>query len=303
MEVKSPLIPNSQVSLVRAIETQLIKDGYLKYYNIDVSPYFEGKKHIHIYKCHDTNFRFYYPFNLDGDGEFYEKLQTGEFYYIPWKWEHEITLKYLSPNYKNILEVGSGGNGFVKNINSLGFDIIGLELNKASVSKGIKEGLNIIADTVQEHAEKFAEKYDVVCSFQVLEHIADPLSFLKGSVKCLKKGGFLIISVPNNESDFLKYNFDAVLNMPPHHMGLWDEKSLRALTNILDIEVVNTHFEPLQDYHIDGYTGVWTQRFIPNRYIRFIFIKLGLRHILLSYFKRKKSKIIGHSILMVFKKL
>lgn len=303
MEIKSPLDPDSTVKLVREIDTKLIVEGYMRNYGIDVSFYFKDIQHLAVYSCSTTGFRFYHPFGLSGDGDFYRKLQGGKDYYIPWKWEHEIALGYLKQSHKNILEVGSGGNGFLMRMKSMGRTASGLELNQDSIKRGRAHGLNVLPVTVEDHATHHEECYDVVCSFQVLEHVSDPLSFLNSKVKCLRKGGMLIVSVPNNESDFLKYNCGAVINMPPHHLGLWDEKSLLSLGRLLPLQLISTHFEPLQEYHVEGYTGVWLQRKVGNRYIRFILNRCGGRGMLIRWFSRQRMAIRGHSVLAVFKKL
>lgn len=44
--------------------------------NIDVSDFFNSIKKVSIYKCLDTGYRFYYPFNISGDNIFYQKLKN-----------------------------------------------------------------------------------------------------------------------------------------------------------------------------------------------------------------------------------
>src|SRR5438045_3330966 len=44
------------------------------------------------------------------------------------------------------------------------------------------------------------ESFDLVVSFETMEHLADPIVFLKGMVRCLKKDGTLMLSVPNREA-------------------------------------------------------------------------------------------------------
>ena len=53
--------------------------------------------------------------------------------------------------------------------------------------------------------------------------------------------------------------------MPPHHMGMWDKKSLKYLTKIFKLTIESIRFEPLQTYHIDWYYGIISQKFLhPN---------------------------------------
>jgi hypothetical protein len=53
----------------------------------------------------------------------------------------------------------------------------------------------------------------------------------------LKPGGKLIIGVPNCEPWFRRFDKYEILNMPPHHMGLWNEKVFRAIQDIFGIRL------------------------------------------------------------------
>jgi 2-polyprenyl-3-methyl-5-hydroxy-6-metoxy-1,4-benzoquinol methylase len=221
---------------------------------------------------------------------------------MPWKWEHETIKNILSINEK-ILEVGSGGLGFVERMQQSGFNITGLELNRDSIVKGEKLNLNVLNETIQEHSTKHFEEYDVVCSFQVLEHISDVESFLKAQIDCLKKGGKLIISVPNNSS-FIKLTSGLYLNKPPHHMGLWDKKSLISLTKLFDLKIEKVMFEPLAKYHLDWYISLTTQNKIYKvKLFKVAFKKLKIINIYTSLIKKFRTKIKGHSMLVVYNKI
>ena len=221
---------------------------------------------------------------------------------MPWKWEHDVTKKLLS-GCEKVLEVGSGGLGFVENLYKSGFDITGLELNSQSIIKAHEKGLNVLNETVQDHAKKCFGKYDLVCSYQVLEHITEANSFIKAQVDCLKKGGKLIISVPNNDS-FIKLTKGGLLNFPPHHMGLWNKKSLMSLVNLFDLKVDKILYEPLQEYHLDWFVNSTINgKIYKNRIMRIIFEKLKLRKIYSDLIKKIKTKIHGHTIMVIYTKV
>ncbi len=301
--IKSPLVVSGDAILKEIIDTDKVIKMYQSQFNIDVNKYFGKIKKFGIYECANTKYRFYYPFNIDGDGEFYEKLQKFEWYYMPWKWENEITLKSVEKGDK-ILEVGSGGLGFLEKMQQKSFDITGLELNEQSVIKAKEKDLKVLNETIQEHSKNNTNKYDVVCSFQVLEHISDVHSFLKTQIDCLKKGGKLIISVPNNDSFIKLTDGGGLLNKPPHHMGLWDEKSLKKITKIFNLKVENIDFEPLQKYHFDWYiNSIIKEKIYKNRFYRKVFNKFKLKNILIKIVKRFQYKIHGHSIMVTYTKL
>jgi len=86
-------------------------------------------------------------------------------------------------------------------------------------------------------------EFDVVASFQVVEHLADPLPSLEAACTLLRAGGLLVLSVPDNDS-FLFDEFDP-LNAPPHHMGRWTARALLWLQRRLPLRVVDIQHQPL----------------------------------------------------------
>jgi 2-polyprenyl-3-methyl-5-hydroxy-6-metoxy-1,4-benzoquinol methylase len=274
---------------------------FQKELKIDVSNYYKDLDQIELFECHNTKYQFFSPGTIAGDGLFYEELEKFDWYYMPWKWEHDFVKKTLKPS-DRILEVGSGGLGFVKHLANEGLDIRGLELNEKSVLKAKEQGLNVISETVQEFSFKNSESFDMTCSFQVLEHIADVNSFIQAKVSTLKKGGRLVICVPNNDS-FIKYSEGGILNFPPHHMGRWNAKSLKNLEHIFPIKVLQIINEPLQDYHVAWFSKITFERLMKSyKIIRGINRLIPLFKFIKIYSKRNRKNIKGHSILAIFEK-
>jgi len=252
--MNSPLTGITKTTLLKKISKELLIEKYQKNFNLNISHLLNQVETVQLYKCNDTGYRFFYPFSLTGDGKFYEHLQKLDWYYMPWKWEHEQAAKYIQKGME-VLEVGCGKGGFLEEINKrYKIDSVGLELNDLAVKEMKEKGLNVYSTTIQEYSNDNPEHYDIVCSFQVLEHIADVKSFLESQIKSLKIGGKLIVSVPNNDG-FLGDD-ENLLNMPPHHMGLWNEKSLLNMGELFSLKHIATHFEPLQLYHQEYYDRV-----------------------------------------------
>ena len=166
--MKSPLRNNGEVRFVQSFELNDVKNRYKRQLQIDVSKFFSKKESLNLFECVGTGYRFFYPFDTAGDGKFYEQLQSFDWYYMPWKWEHSETLKIIHQNHK-VLEVGSGNNEFVKKLSTDGISATGLELNEHSVLKGKKDGLDIRGESIEKHVLENKDKFDIVCSFQVLE--------------------------------------------------------------------------------------------------------------------------------------
>jgi len=290
MRVNSPLTNSNNTSLEKIIYTDKIIEAYRKNHNIDVSTYFIGLETISVYRCFDTDFRFFHPSNIAGDGAFYEHFQQFDWYYMAWKWEHEIALQYIKPGMK-VLEIGCAKGSFIEKLSQSGVVAVGLELNQNAVLVSQNRGLNIFNQTIQDHVMANVAKYDVVCSFQVMEHIVHIREVLQASADVLKKGGKLIVSVPNNDSFLgLSVNY---LNMPPHHMGLWNEEVFKSIAGIFNLKFVEVHFEPLQEYHKQYFINTMIEYYLEKyKSIAFIanrFIPRVIPRILRFFSKKKRA--------------
>jgi|LauGreDrversion4_2_1035121.scaffolds.fasta_scaffold03025_4 2-polyprenyl-3-methyl-5-hydroxy-6-metoxy-1,4-benzoquinol methylase len=293
---RSPLTGTDKTQLLEVISTSTIIDKYKKQFNLDVSSYFHNISEIKKFECNESGYKFFYPFNINGDGLFYRHFQKFHWYYMPWKWEHEKVLKLLKTG-MNILEVGCGTGAFLKEVRCRipGINLTGLEINEEAIESAKKEGLLILPQLIQDHAKIYSEKYDLICSFQVLEHIAEVKDFIQAQVTLLKPGGFLIVSVPNN-GGFLG-DSENTLNIPPHHMGIWDEKSLIKMGKYFNLKHYKTHFEPLQEYHKEYFQNV--RHSIVQSYPRILKFFLRIQWIDRMVFS---SKYRSFTIQMVWKK-
>lgn len=300
-QLRSPLTGRKNVSELSEIPCDYIIKGYAKSFGIDVSGTFGSVSHVKILRCNSTGFKFYYPFNIAGDGKLYEELQQHPWYYMGWKWEHQIVFDYLNTS-ETVLEIGCARGDFLKKLAQKVKAAKGLELNKNAAAVARGQQLSVEVATIEDHARSNTKKYDTVCSFQVLEHIADIKSFLQASIEVLKPGGKLIICVPNNDS-FIKNQSGALLNMPPHHMGLWDENALQNLTGIFPLRLGEVFYEPLQHYHYQVYMSGLISKYVKIRFLVKILNRCSsiLKLHKLVHFRRKK--IIGHSILVIFNKV
>lgn len=240
------------------IDSQKIIAGYKDYLQMDVGAYFEGTQAIDLCDSnHIYDYRYYTPLSIAGDAAFYKQLQKEESYYKDDKWEYRKVLKLLEAPAR-VLEVGCGKGAFLKLLRQRGMEGIGLELNDACVSEGAATGLPILNELVEDHAIHHAEAYDAVVAFQVLEHIPEPVPFIEFCLKCLKPGGRLVMAVPNN--DVLVFSYKKAVsiryaqqqrgilkNMPPHHMGLWNRRSLTSLGKLFKLEDENFYNEPVNN--------------------------------------------------------
>lgn len=242
--VPSPLKFDALSDKIESFETQKICSAY-KAMGIDVSRYFKDLKKIELFQCRGTGYKFYYPFSIIGDAEFYKELSLKRDNYYSTRWEHLQILPSLNTTQK-ILEIGSGFGVFLSLLKSKGIIAEGIELNPIALNNCKEQQLKVHNQLIEDFVKDSVEQFDVVCYFQVLEHITNIYDFISNSLLALKPGGRLIIGVPNNNPYLFINDKFHTLNLPPHHAGLWDKNSLKSLEKIFNISLDSLTFEPLE---------------------------------------------------------
>lgn len=296
--VLSP-VTHQPAELIFSIPTSQISQQYLDECNIDVSDYFKDIPEVQVYQCRQTGYRFYYPFNIAGDAEFYEKLQKYDWYYANWKWDYDVAAPFIPENSK-VLDIGCGYGHFLTYLKQKkSCDCTGLEFNDQAINTGRANGITMYKEFIQEHAVNNAEKYDVVCFFQVLEHISEIDSFMAAAVKTLKKGGKLLICVPNNNPYYYSFDKYHTLNMPPHHMSIWDKHSLTELSKIYQLKVDSFVEQNINRYRF--YTRLFIHAKSGNNSMKKLLYTL-FSPLLFGYFLLARNSIKGGSILAVYDK-
>ena len=254
-ENKCLLCENKNVLLVENIDTRQLSRLYKSRAGVDVRRFFD-EGHLNLFKCPHCDLGFYSP-QISGDSRFYDELQNYRGYFLKNKTEYSEAAKFINAK-DDVLEVGCGEGLFTDHIQYRSY--IGLEFSGKAIATARNKGLDIIDQPLEEHAGNRKEKYDVVCFFQVLEHIDQPREFIHHALACLKKGGKLIIAVPSNDS-FIRDAPNFYLNMPPHHISTWSDKSLQKIADIFQLKVEAIIHEPLHPIHESFYlkTGIFNK--------------------------------------------
>ncbi|KAA2239147.1 methyltransferase domain-containing protein [Chitinophaga agrisoli] len=246
MTIKSPVTHGERVALITQFPTERIVEEY-RQQGISVERFFRDTPTIDLYECGETGYRFYYPDTVFGDGQFYADLQgDDEHYYPTGKPEHLFAAKQLKST-DRVLEVGAGDGFFLKILKEKGIAARGLELNPKAIETGRAQGLQLDGEMIQDHAQQHVGEYDAVCTFQVLEHIYDVRDYLQSCLLALKKGGKLIIGVPNSNPFMYKHDRWHLRNLPPHHAGLWTPAVFKTLPEHFDMTLDKLFVERLHN--------------------------------------------------------
>ena len=128
--------------------------------------------------------------------------------------EIENKLNIENAKYIKVLEIGCGdGRHLYRLIKTYGniLDIYGSDLHNMLAYRSIKFiDINELFDTYL--------KFDIIFCFHTLEHVEDPVNFMKKLFFLLKNNGSLILSVPNPERTISKIFKQEKWDRPPYHL-------------------------------------------------------------------------------------
>jgi 2-polyprenyl-3-methyl-5-hydroxy-6-metoxy-1,4-benzoquinol methylase len=152
-----------------------------------------------------------------------------------------------------LLDVGFGQGALLVVSRDGGWNVYGIEQSRLAVEQAHANGIPnaVEADFLE---APFADGYfDVVTMSEVLEHLADPLLFLRQAARLLRPGGLLYLTTPNFSGingRFLGIDWSVV--RPPEHVNLFTRRSLaRALADcgFSSIDVRTEGINPTEILH------------------------------------------------------
>jgi 2-polyprenyl-3-methyl-5-hydroxy-6-metoxy-1,4-benzoquinol methylase len=265
---------------------------------IDIGSELDGWSTIPLYECARCRLQSFPP-DLAGSAAIYERLGEYPWYYVPDKWEHMSARKDMRAT-DRVLEIGCGSGSFVKQLREVGWDARGTETNEQAVRDAIASGCPVTLGTVEELAIAQPHSFDVVCAFQVLEHVPHPAQFIEACLALLKPSGRLMFGVPNREG-FLRHDPQHLLDLPPHHVTRWSRRSFEAFGALFPIRVVRICEEPLAEYHIEPFANIHLLRLPKVRYLSRIVCELVQRIVVPIVRVTRMNRILrGHTLYVCF---
>jgi 2-polyprenyl-3-methyl-5-hydroxy-6-metoxy-1,4-benzoquinol methylase len=105
-------------------------------------------------------------------------------------------LDKLCPPGTKVLEIGSSSGFMLKPLQNNGCDVLGVELSHEYREFALSKGIETVA-SMDDLGDDHCAQYDILLHYYVLEHVTEPLSFLRSLLPFLKPGGKMMFEVPN----------------------------------------------------------------------------------------------------------
>ena len=187
----------------------------------------EDRDDYSILFCNQCKLRFSEPMR-EGGNEFYHRrsyqVKSPE---KDWRYKSLFSLVRLGNNQK-VLDVGCGRGDFLSLVKEKGARPFGIDIDKEAI-KTAKNRLKVdeikVLSWDKLGEDGFWKGFDLITSFDVLEHVSSPNKFLSTVKTILKPGGLVCITVPRWDRD--PKVFDSEVDYPPHHLTIWTSNALK----------------------------------------------------------------------------
>lgn len=167
-----------------------------------------------------------------------ERTHRGEMGYADLSWFKRMALRWMSRLSvdRSVLDVGCGPGTFLLVALGRGFEVAGVEPAAEAGEKARELGLDVFTGTVEQFEQQSERRFGMVTSFEVLEHVPDPVAILRVIRRLMSQEGRLIVSVPNVDDPYcLRQRLAST--MPPVHINFFNRSSMRRALEAAGFEV------------------------------------------------------------------
>lgn len=132
---------------------------------------------------------------------------------------------------KSICDVGAGHGYLLEEIQNLApnIDFFAIEPDKTSAEVCRSKGITVL-ETVSEEASEWSNRFDLVVSFEVIEHVFSPQNFITSLSNLTKPEGFSLITGLGYEGfDILTLQKGSNSVSAPHHLNFHSIEGFKKL--------------------------------------------------------------------------
>jgi 2-polyprenyl-3-methyl-5-hydroxy-6-metoxy-1,4-benzoquinol methylase len=145
----------------------------------------------------------------------------------------ESAISQYLPGARRISEIGAGGSYILKQLKGRGFEVAAIDPSPIAIDKGREFGIEVVPRFYP--APGAIPKSDLILHYDVLEHVPDPVDFLRHHPDDLNPGGITVFAVP----DCTPYIASGDVSMILHeHLNYYDAESLRNVVEAAGFDVL-----------------------------------------------------------------
>ncbi len=134
---------------------------------------------------------------------------------------------------QQVLEIGCGGCVLLERLKEKGCHVRGIDPSPIAVSAGQRKDIEIIQAFFP--SEGLNVTPDLIYQVDVLEHVDDPVDFLKHQAALIADDGLIVVNVPNCSQSIAAGDISMALHQ---HVNMFDEASLANVYHAAGLEVV-----------------------------------------------------------------
>ena len=236
----------------------IIRDGAINQYT---------KESVIMYQCSDCGVIWHEVLKKTADYYESEEYRTSldgsaletDFYNIYDK-ETFDKLRYTGTEIyrgKIVCDIGCGAGAFLDYVHGGAKKTIAIEPSSAFRSVLERKGF-ITYDYAQSAYAEWKNKIDVITSFDVIEHVEDPESFIRDYYNLLSKGGVGVIGTPTDAPvmrSLLGEIYERKLLFSTQHIWILCEKSMRIMAEKAGFKEPDIEFKYYQRYGLGNCLG------------------------------------------------
>ena len=141
-----------------------------------------------------------------------------------------------------LLEVGAGFGTFCTELMSrkVFSRVVGVEPTPDLAKTCRARGIEIVESPIEKMVLADAVRFDVVASFEVIEHLFDPADFIAHMLRLLKPGGLIMLTCPNGQGFDIETLGTASDSVDHEHLNYFNPYSLSRLLSASGLEVLES---------------------------------------------------------------